>query len=71
MIAELREKIEDLSKLQSSDYPEDATITFLEFRELLGQGKIRAAEYSDGAWSVNSWVKKGILLGFSLGKLVD
>lgn len=71
MFAALKEKIEDLSKLQPSDYPEDAAKTFLEFRELLGQGKIRAAEYTDGAWTVNTWVKEGILLGFSLGKLVD
>ena len=71
MIVKLREKIEQLSKLNPPDYPEDATETFLEFRELLGQGKIRAAEYIDGAWNVNIWVKEGILIGFRLGKLVD
>ena len=43
--------------------------TFLEFREQLTQGKIRAAEKSDGQWKVNTWVKQGILLGFRLGEL--
>jgi len=71
MMDELREKIEHLSDLKSSDYPEDSMETFLEFRNLLGQGKIRSAEYIEGEWKVNIWVKKGILLGFKLGKLVD
>lgn len=70
-MAELREKIEHLSNLDQSDYPEDSMETFLEFRELLGKGKIRSAEFIDGAWKVNIWVKKGILLGFNLGILVD
>ena len=68
---ELREKIERLSDLKSSDYPEDSMETFLEFRNLLGQGKIRSAEYIEGEWKVNIWVKKGILIGFKIGKLVD
>ena len=71
MIDELREKIERLSELNSSDYPEDSMETFLEFRNLLGQGEIRSAEYIEGEWKVNIWVKKGILIGFKLGKLVD
>ena len=71
MTGDLREKIEHLSNLESSDYPQDAIDTFIEFRDLLGQGKIRAAEPINGEWKVNIWVKKGILLGFSLGKLID
>ena len=71
MMDELREKIERLSDFNSSDYPEDSMETFLEFRNLLGQGKIRSAEYIEGEWKVNIWVKKGILIGFKLGKLVD
>ena len=55
MIDELREKIERLSDLNSSDYPEDSMETFLEFRNLLVQGKIRSAEYLEGEWKVNSW----------------
>ncbi len=45
--------------------------TFVEFREALTNGDIRAAEKRDGQWRVNSWVKKGILLGFRLGELED
>ena len=71
LMVELREKIEHISNLNPSDYPEDSIDTFLEFRNLLGQGKIRSAEYIKGEWKVNIWVKKGILLGFSLGKLID
>src|SRR3954466_4905377 len=45
--------------------------TFLEFRDALTSGKIRAAEKSDGKWTVNAWVKQGILLGFKLGELQE
>ncbi len=48
----------------------DARKTFLEFREQLTQGKIRAAEKINGDWKVNAWVKQGILLGFRLGELI-
>lgn len=47
----------------------EAREVFLEFRELLTQGKIRAAEKINGRWRVNTWVKQGILLGFRLGAL--
>ena len=47
----------------------DARKTFLDFREQLTQGKIRAAEKINGEWTVNAWVKQGILLGFRLGEL--
>jgi 2,3,4,5-tetrahydropyridine-2-carboxylate N-succinyltransferase len=47
---------------------------FSAFKEELNAGRIRAAE-PDGAsatgWRVNAWVKKGILLGFRMGALVD
>ncbi|HKD44461.1 MAG TPA: 2,3,4,5-tetrahydropyridine-2,6-dicarboxylate N-succinyltransferase [Candidatus Angelobacter sp.] len=44
---------------------------FLEFRDALTRGLIRAAEKRDGQWQVNTWVKQGILLGFRLGELED
>jgi 2,3,4,5-tetrahydropyridine-2-carboxylate N-succinyltransferase len=47
----------------------DARETFLQFRDQLTQGKIRAAEKIGGNWIVNVWVKQGILLGFRLGEL--
>ncbi len=40
------------------------------FRDRLNSGEIRAAEKIDGKWHTNEWVKKGILLGFRLGKIV-
>jgi 2,3,4,5-tetrahydropyridine-2,6-dicarboxylate N-succinyltransferase len=43
---------------------------FLELREALEKGKVRAAEPDASlplGWRVNAWVKQGILLGFRLG----
>lgn len=48
--------------------------SFLELREALEAGKIRAAEpdaSSSFGWRVNAWVKQGILLGFRLGVLQE
>ena len=44
---------------------------FDEFIEMLDSGKLRAAEKTDGGWQVNEWVKKGILIGFRLGRTTD
>ncbi len=44
---------------------------FNEFKTMLNNGSVRSAEKVDGTWRVNHWVKKGILLGFRLGSLVD
>ena len=44
---------------------------FLEFREALTRGEVRAAEKIDGRWTANAWVKQGILLGFRLGQMVE
>lgn len=48
-----------------------AEALFKELIKLLNSGKVRAAEKKDGRWQVNGWVKKGILLGFRIGKLKD
>ena len=45
--------------------------TFNNLMADLESGKVRVAEYVDGEWKVNSWVKEGILEGFRLGKLTD
>lgn len=42
---------------------------FVEFRNALTRGQVRAAEKKGSRWQVNPWVKKGILLGFRLGEL--
>ena len=49
----------------------EARKIFLEFREQLTLGKIRAAEKVGGRWKVHVWVKQGILLGFRLGELTQ
>ena len=65
----LQSAIERLATLGEVERNPDARKTFLEFREQLTQGKIRAAEKISGEWKVNAWVKQGILLGFRLGEL--
>jgi 2,3,4,5-tetrahydropyridine-2-carboxylate N-succinyltransferase len=42
---------------------------FDEFKHALNKGEVRAAERLDGGWRVNQWVKRGILLGFRLGRI--
>lgn len=52
----------------------DAHTAFQELRAALEAGTIRSAEpdaSSPTGWRVNAWVKRGILLGFRLGALVD
>jgi 2,3,4,5-tetrahydropyridine-2,6-dicarboxylate N-succinyltransferase len=51
-----------------SAMPPYAGEVFEHFISLLDAGEIRAAERIDGQWMVNHWIKKGILLGFRLGR---
>ena len=66
----LQEKIEKLfaqTEFKAADYE-----TFNEFKTELRTGKIRAAEKDEsGVWRANAWVKRGILLGFKMGKMVN
>jgi 2,3,4,5-tetrahydropyridine-2-carboxylate N-succinyltransferase len=68
---DLKAAIEQLASRRQ--FERDATVRelFLEFRDALSAGKIRAAEKSAGRWQVNSWVKQGILVGFRLGELSE
>src|SRR5262249_57553498 len=51
---------------------QEALVVFAEFKSALDRGEIRAASRgADGDWVVNLWVKRGILLGFRLGAVVD
>jgi 2,3,4,5-tetrahydropyridine-2,6-dicarboxylate N-succinyltransferase len=70
-MASLKASIERLASLGEIERDPEARKTFLEFRDQLTHGKIRAAEKIDGRWRVNVWVKQGILLGFRLGELVQ
>jgi len=65
----LQSSIERFASVGEVEGNPEARKVFLEFREQLTQGKIRAAERTDGKWKVNVWVKQGILLGFRLGEL--
>src|SRR5216683_6924963 len=67
----LKSSIERLAALGEVEHNPEARPAFLKFRDALTQGKIRAAEKIDGHWTVNTWVKHGILLGFRLGELVE
>jgi 2,3,4,5-tetrahydropyridine-2,6-dicarboxylate N-succinyltransferase len=62
----------EIERLASAEkFGPDARQTFLQFRDLLTRGEIRAAQKIDGQWKVNVWVKQGILLGFRLGELAQ
>ena len=67
----LQAAIERLSAAQAIPSAGEARHAFLEFRAALTRGEVRAAEQIDGRWSVNTWVKQGILLGFRLGELTE
>jgi len=65
----LQSEIERLASMEKLG--PDARTTFLDFRDTLTRGEIRAAEKIGGHWKVNVWVKQGILLGFRLGELAQ
>ncbi len=70
----LQQRVEELFELKPLAYSEEDYQLFTEFRELLNAGSVRAAEPDASqptGWRVNSWVKKGILLGFRIGVMVE
>ena len=70
----LPERIEQLFEEKPGAYSEHDCALFEEFRALLNAGELRAAEPDPSrptGWRVNSWIKKGILLGFRIGGLVQ
>ncbi len=68
----LREQIEELAQAERAAYTEEDRALFAEFKAALNRGEARAAERTGaGAWQVNAWVKRGILLGFRMGALTD
>ncbi len=67
-------EIEALFDNKPEAYTEDHFRLFQQFKDALNRGLVRAAEPDASArsgWRVNGWVKKGILLGFRMGSLVD
>jgi 2,3,4,5-tetrahydropyridine-2-carboxylate N-succinyltransferase len=70
----LQAEIEALFANPPAAYTEDHFRIFQAFKEALNEGRIRAAQPDPAAlsgWRVNGWVKKGILVGFRMGALVD
>jgi 2,3,4,5-tetrahydropyridine-2-carboxylate N-succinyltransferase len=70
----LQAEIERLFEQNPSSYTGADFQLFAEFKSALNDGRVRAAEPCPSertGWRVNSWVKKGILLGFRMGQIVD
>ena len=70
----LAAEIEALFDSKPETYTEEHFRLFQQFKDALNSGAARAAQPDPTAptgWRVNAWVKKGILLGFRLGALVD
>jgi 2,3,4,5-tetrahydropyridine-2,6-dicarboxylate N-succinyltransferase len=70
----LQQAIEELFEEKPSTYSDPERELFFQFRCLLNTGAIRSAEPDASeptGWRVNTWVKKGILLGFRIGGIID
>jgi 2,3,4,5-tetrahydropyridine-2-carboxylate N-succinyltransferase len=70
----LHAEIERLFDENPGRYNEEHLRLFLQFKDALNAGEIRAAEPDPSrasGWRVNPWVKKGVLLGFRMGKIVE
>ena len=73
-MTDLKKQIEQAFDNKPAQYGEEHFSLFARFKAELNAGRIRAAEPdkdSATGWRVNAWVKKGILLGFRLGNIVD
>jgi len=70
----LQAEIERLFDEKPAAYTDEHFRLFADFKTALNQGRVRAAEPCPSAptgWRVNTWVKKGLLLGFRMGGIVD
>jgi 2,3,4,5-tetrahydropyridine-2-carboxylate N-succinyltransferase len=70
----LQDQIESLFDAPPAAYSAEHHSLFLSFKKALNRGEVRAAEpdsASPSGWRVNPWVKKGILLGFRMGSIVN
>ena len=71
MVIDLQTQIEELYARETKEFGDEYFRAFDEFKAALNEGRIRAAEpdaTSPSGWRVNGWVKKGILLGFRIGR---
>jgi len=73
-IQNLQQSIEELFEEKPETYSDPERQLFADFLDLLNRGEVRSAEPDPSqptGWRVNSWVKKGILLGFRIGGIVE
>ena len=66
---DLADKIQELFDDPPDEFTDEHRDLFNEFRRRLNSGEVRAAEKVDGCWKANAWVKRGILLGFKMGRV--
>jgi 2,3,4,5-tetrahydropyridine-2-carboxylate N-succinyltransferase len=69
---DLQARIEELYARATKEFGNEYFNAFDEFKTALNEGRVRAAEpdaNSPSGWRVNGWVKKGILLGFRIGRI--
>jgi 2,3,4,5-tetrahydropyridine-2-carboxylate N-succinyltransferase len=70
----MRAEIERLFSSKPAQYTDKDFELFQRFKDALNSGAVRAAEPDPSAksgWRVNEWVKKGVLVGFTMGAVVD
>ena len=67
----LAERVEAQFALPEQALGAEARAVFDAFLSGLEGGEIRAAEPGPEGWRVNDWVKKGILLGFRIGRVIE
>lgn len=73
-VQNLQQSIEELFERNPPSYSDEDVRLFTDFRDLLNHGTIRSAEPDQSqptGWRVNAWAKKGILLGFRMGSIVE
>jgi len=70
----LQAQIEEFYGRDTKEFSEECFRAFDELKAALNEGRVRAAEPDPSSltgWRVNTWVKKGILLGFRIGRVVE
>jgi 2,3,4,5-tetrahydropyridine-2-carboxylate N-succinyltransferase len=70
----MQSEIEQLFEEKPQAYTDEHFRLFERFKHALNAGAIRSAQPDPSTrtgWRVNAWVKKGILIGFRMGAIVD
>jgi 2,3,4,5-tetrahydropyridine-2-carboxylate N-succinyltransferase len=71
-VGELSERIDRYAGTAAGEVlPKDAASAVDELLDALERGEVRAASCVGAEWRAVAWVKRGILLGFRIGKLTE